>query len=594
MKTHSHLRIAFALLLILAARLYALPDVKFDKSKSLGTWEQFVTSLGLQDSPAYGAAVFLDTDLLVAGAVQNSWSGREDREVRRANVGRVVRQEGGPDIVVYDFEEIYTIDAQNESLPSKIVLFGRRPAAIVADGQISNWPSERGSRLSIEAHNSCNPDNLAEKAPSAARGGDGYVRHDSKWGTVFVGAGSGGYGSAGDSGMPGVNSDKAGLPPGSGGPASFSWGILRPGSAGGDVIEQWPGGKRHLGAAAGGAIWLKSGGRLDVHEISALGKMGDDINLRWTGGGSGGHVIVESPEVPRLTYLYVRGNGAWSSQQGGVGVVEFRGTPGMPEFADYGYVSGGSTDVAVPVGLPAGISFSGREPKLVQSVREVKRPRVPAPTTTASTPRPATRERKLRVAASVSAPVRSFPAKVRYRLRPPGASVFGPWSTDELPAGTVRLKSWNREPSAQAEGKWQAEIVGEDNKGRRSTGKVVEVLVDHTKPSVWLDSQSVKPTGRPGKYNLETFVGDQSLDQHAVSSGPARVEYRLKRPGATKFGKWTRFALGDKRQYPNWPSATVLVPVSLVAAVKGLWTVQIRAVDLVGNIGDTQSITIRQ
>jgi hypothetical protein len=275
-------------------------------------------------------------------------------------------------------------------------------------------------------------------------------------------------------------------------------------------------------------------------------------------------------------------------------VVEFRGTPGMPDFADYGYVSGGSTNVAVPVGLPAGISFSGREPKLDQNVLEVRRPRIPAPTTTASTPRPATRERKLRIAASVSAPVRNFPAKVRYRLRPPGAFVFGPWSTDELPAGTARLKSWSKEPPVQAEGNWQAEIVGEDNKGRRSTGKVVEVLVDHTKPSVWLDSQSIKPTGQPGKYNLETFVGDQSLNQHAVGSGPARVEYRLKRPGTTSFGKWTRFALGDKSQYPNWPSATVFVPVTLDAAVKGNWAVQVRAVDLVGNIGDSATLEVRQ
>lgn len=590
MKTDRHLRIAFASFLVLAAPLHALPDIKFDKSKSLGTWEQFVTSLGLQDSPAYGPAVFLDTDRLVAGAVRNSWSGREGREVLRENVGRLVQQNGGPDIVVYDFEEIYTIDAQNESLPSKIILFGRRPAAIVADGQISNWPSERGSRLSIEAHNSCNPDNLAEKATSTAQGGDGYVQ-DSEWGTVLVGAGSGGYGSAGDSGMPGVNSDRVGLLPGSGGPASFSWGILRPGSAGGDVIEQWPAGKRHLGAAAGGAVWLKSGGRLDVHEITALGKMGDDLNLRWTGGGSGGHVIVDSPEIPRLAYVYVRGNGAWSSQQGGVGVVEFRGTPGMPDFADYGYIWGGNGGDAVPVGLPAGISFSGREPKLDQNVLEVARPRILAPTTTVSTPRPATRERKLRIAASVSAPVRSVPAKVRYRLRPPGANVFGPWSTDELPAGTSRLKSWTKEPSALAEGKWQAEIVGEDNKGRRSTGKVVEVLVDHTKPSVWLDSRSIKPTGQPGGYNLETFVDDWSSNQHAVSSGPLRLEYRLRRPGAASFSRWLPFSLG---QSPNWPSNAVLVPLTLDPAVNGSWTVQIRAVDLVGNIGEAQTLTIQQ
>jgi hypothetical protein len=593
MKTPRDILITIASFLSLAAQGHALPDVKFDKSKSLGTWEQFVTSLGLQDSPAYGPSVFLDTDRLVAGAVRNGWSGREGREVLRENVGRLVQQKGGPDIVVYDFEEIYTIDAQNESLPSKIILFGRRPAAIVADGQISNWPSERGSRLSIEAHNSCNPDNLAEKATSTARGGDGYVQ-DSEWGTVLVGAGSGGYGSAGDSGMPGVNSDRAGLLPGSGGPASFSWGILRPGSAGGDVIEQWPGGERHLGAAAGGAVWLKSGGRLDVHEISALGKMGDDINLRWTGGGSGGHVIVESPEIPRLTYVYVYGNGAWSSQEGGVGVVEFRGTPGMPDFPDYGYIWGGSSGVDVPVGLPAGISFSGREPKLTQSVREVRRPRIPPPAVSARTLQVTSRQRSFTVDAAASAPAGSFPARIRYRLRPPGAEVFGPWFVDELPPGSARRKSWRKDLSAPTEGKWQVEVVVEDNKGSRSTGKVAEVALDHTKPTVWLDAKSIKRTDQPGRFNLETFVSDWSSNRHAVNSGPARVEYRLKRPGATRFGKWRRFALGDKDQYPNWPSATVLVPATLKPLQSGTWTVEMRAVDLAKNISEIATLEIRQ
>ena len=90
MKTHRHLRIAFASLFLLVGPLHALPDVRFDKSKSLGTCEQFVTSLGLQDSTAYGPTVFLDTDLLVAGAVQNGWNGREDQRIAARECGPVL------------------------------------------------------------------------------------------------------------------------------------------------------------------------------------------------------------------------------------------------------------------------------------------------------------------------------------------------------------------------------------------------------------------------------------------------------------------------------------------------------------------------
>jgi hypothetical protein len=608
----SGLLCALLLLCLTIAPLHALPNIK--SNASLGNWYDFLRSMNLHNDPQpHQVVVFFDTDRLVAGkwrGDRGSLIGRSSvlagggfdksrRDVRRENVGRLVSQTGGPDIVVYDFDEIYTIGPDGKSLPSQIVIFGRRPAAVVADGQISNWPSSNpGNRLQISAFNSCDPDNPAVKSPATARGGPGQAFY---WEDAFgkrwvdqVGAGSGGYGSPGADGIGGAQvAELAGISPGRGGRAKFSWNILRPGSAGGDVIERWSRGRRFRGGAAGGAVWIKSGGRLDLNGMYARGGGGDNLNLRWTGGGSGGHVIIDSPEVPRLTYLYVDGGGVFPPQIGGVGVVEFRGTPKMPEFPNSGSINGGMKGIPpVPIGLPRGARLSQREPQIFGNFKEVVRPRVPAPALTALAPRSLTNARKFAVEAQATA--KNVPAVMRYRVRPPGATFFGRWSSDTLPGATQR-KSWQKEITARnKEGLWQVEVVAEDTQGVRSTGRVLDVLVDQSKPTVSLDPRSVKATSQPGGYSVEAFVGDRSHNQYAVSSGPARVEYRLRRPRATKFGRWIRFALGDKTQYPSWPSARVQVPVSLNPTIAGDWLVEMRAVDLAGNVGDVRSFAIKQ
>lgn len=578
------------LVALVAAPLHALPDIR--SNKSLGNWYNFVRSMSLHTDSR--AIVFFDTDLLVAGRDAGVWG---ERQVLRRQVGRVVAQNRGPDIVVYDFDEIYTLGPRGERLPASIVLYGRRPAAIVADGQISNWPQDWSNPLRIDANNSFDPNSpqmtlppwlkfRGDKAPSTARGGDGYAIVDPTFGSVTVGAGSGGYGTPG---ADGYGTHLPGFPPGRGGLARFSWNVLRPGSPGGDVIERWAGGERYRGGAAGGAVWIKSGGRLEVATIDARGEGGREVTQRWPGGGSGGHVIIESPEIPRLGYVRLDGDIG-----GGNGVLEFRGTPGMPDFFDSGHIYGGPESGAVPVGLPRGVTFSRREPQLEGEIKEVSRPRAPAPTVTVSAPRLVTKHRTFEVMASASTASGRTAANIRYRLRAPGAKLFGPWTSKPLPSGGERRKSLRLDMTSRTQGNWQAEVVAEDTSGRRSTGKVVEVLVDHTKPTVFLDRESViRLKDQPGGYKLETFIGDPS-SHPAVASEPVRVEYRLKQPGATKFGKWTRFALGDKDQYPSWPSATVLVPVTLKPLQSGTWRVEMRAVDLAGNISEIAVLDIRQ
>jgi len=126
----------------------------------------------------------------------------------------------------------------------------------------------------------------------------------------------------------------------------------------------------------------------------------------------------------------------------------------------------------------------------------------------------------------------------------------------------------------------------------------MEVLVDQTKPQLYVDSLSgVSAVGPAGSYVVEALVSDffpnfQYPLDYKDSSGPARVEYRLKRPGSLEFGKWRRFSVGDKSQYPGWPSATVLVPVTLDPVLSGTWRVEMRVVDAAGNVSESTTLVV--
>jgi hypothetical protein len=78
------------------------------------------------------------------------------------------------------------------------------------------------------------------------------------------------------------------------------------------------------------------------------------------------------------------------------------------------------------------------------------------------------------------------------------------------------------------------------------------------------------------------------------ASGPARVEYRLKRPGANRFGNWRRVTVGAPDQHAEWPYVQLTIPVTLDPLVRGEWAMEVRAVDLAGNISDADSTTIEQ
>ncbi len=580
----------------LAAPLHALPEIKFDKSKSLGTWQQFVTSLGLQKKP--NAAIYFDTDRLVVGEqVAYSFDFEpEHRRQIRTGVGRVVKQAGGPDIVVYDFDEIYTAVGPSASikLPTTIYIFGRRPAAIVADGQISNWPAE-ALLLTIYALNSCDPNDTTKRAEAGlGRGGDGrltrYVRKTDGQEIFDVSeGGGGGYGTAGASGRDTDGRPHHFLSGGLGGAVSYSWDVLRPGSPGGRLYALSDSGSvtYEAGGVGGGAVWIKSGGRLDLNRIYAWGGNGYGGNTSLLpAGGSGGHVILESPEIPNLFMAQLSGGG----YRGGAGVLEFRGTPGAPKLG--GIIAGDSREeIRVPVGLPGVLKLDKAVYDETHEPAISSRPRIPVPAVTASTPRRATNAQKFVVAASATGV--NIPASVRYRVRPPRATFFGRWITAPLPAGGKKNKSWQTNVVSRAEGIWQVEVVADDTKGGRSTGKVVSVTVDRRRPGIDFSEAAARPAAKRGDYTIGALVYDYDKDGIGKeASGPARVEYRLKRPGSNSWGNWTRVTLGNKTQYPDWPSLSLRVPFRLDPAIRGKWTLEVRVLDVAGNASDGKMLTV--
>lgn len=594
------LPIAALVLVLFGAPLHALPEVKFDKSKSLGSWRAFVTSLGLQKKP--DAAIYFDTDRLVVGEFETKFPYSSDFEPEkrrqiRTGVGRLVKQVGGPDIVVYDFDEIYSAVGPSASikLPSTIYLFGRRPAAIVADGQISNWPAE-ARLLTIYALNSCDPNDTSKSAQAGqGRGGDGgwrqYVRDDGQEIFAASGGGSGGYGTPGARGFDSDGRPHHFLPGGQGGAVSYSWDVIRPGSPGGGSYTLSDAGSvtYEAGGVGGGAVWIKSGGRLDLDWIFATGGNGLGAS---PAGGSGGHVVIESPEIPNVFMVQSSGG----MYRAGAGVVEFRGTPGAPKVG--GIIGGTANEVVrVPVALPGRLKLdedvygaSGPLPKPVV----FSRLRVPVPTVTGSAPRRFTNAQKFVVAAAATAA--NIPAAVRYRLRPPGSTFFSSWITELLPAGSTKNKSWEKEVTSRKQGRWQVEVVADDAKGGRSTGKVVDVLVDWIKPQCYSPiNDAVEQTAEPGSYKVKVYADDyDSAGVGTNASGPARVEYRLKRPGATRFGNWRRVTVGAPDQHAEWPYVQLIIPVTLDPLVRGEWAMELRVVDLAGNISDADSITIEQ
>ena len=150
--------------------------------------------------------------------------------------------------------------------------------------------------------------------------------------------------------------------------------------------------------------------------------------------------------------------------------------------------------------------------------------------------------------------------------------------------------------TSRKQGRWQVEVLADDAKGGRSTGKVVEVLVDRIKPQCYTPTNdAVQPTGKPGSYRVKVYADDYDSSGVATdASGPARVEYRLRRPGATRFGNWRRVTVGAPDQHAEWPYVQLTLPVTLDPLVRGEWAMELRAVDLAGNISDADSLVIKQ
>lgn len=345
--------------------------------------------MGLPRS-SFSEIVYLNTDTLTAGILSDRLSDhmhwnvlKVPRTELRQNVGRVVAQVNGPDIVVYDFTEIVTQLGTPEIYPREVelLIIGQRPAAIVCQGAIgaynSSFPSTSdfeepsdSADLSISALNSCDPDNPYEvRWPGSSPGGDGSVRFaEAGAGSIVYFSGTGGSGGYGGSGREGGSDIQYTVtaPGGAGGVASFNWGVLQPGSPGGDGL--YVGSSSYTrGGPGGGALLIKAKGSIALAEVSARG--GFPNGLRG-GYGSGGHVVIDCPGAVRVGRIYIAGG----SINAGGGVVEFRNTTRVLGSGSGGpqVWSGSSSPGAEPqwgvVGIPQGVAFPSSGSTITQAV----------------------------------------------------------------------------------------------------------------------------------------------------------------------------------------------------------------------------------
>lgn len=282
-------------------------------------------------------------------------------------------------------------------------------------------------------------------------------------------------------------------------------------------------------------------GRLSVGEIQAHGSNELAYYEAQNGGGSGGHVVIESPEVPDVGTLYLNGAAApptlASFHAGGAGVVEFRGTPAAPKIGYlYGNFPNETTFGRVPVGLPKGLNFTGREPEGYVAgliYRIDPRPKVSAPAVTVSAPNRHANRRNFQMKAAATG--RNVPTFIRYRLRPPGASVFGPWTSEILP-GVGEKKIWQKNLLPRGrDGRWQVEAMVEDAKGVRSTGKIVAIFLDNTPPTV-------EVRNAPGGLALAKEDHFELTGSAKDNVAPTRLEFRVQPPGGN-YGGWQKTKL---------------------------------------------------
>jgi len=588
----SGLLCALLLLCLTIAPLHALPDVK--SNKSLGNWYDFVAGMGMVGEPD-GVHVFFDTDRLEAGKAVPSYAysvitRSATLSVLKTNVGRLVPQSNGPDIVVYDFDEILTFGGpENRRVPHQIAIFGRRPAAIVADGQISNWPASSrtdGRKLQVTALNSCDVVSpyLAIAVPISP-GGQGSQAFEGSLVSNGPGGG-GGYGGAGESGAIGSI-----LPSGSygsggaGGRAKFDWGTLRVGSRGGyaaGVNEVYD---RGLG---GGAVWIKSGGRLALHSVLAEGGSA----FRYGGAGSGGHIILESPEAPDIGSISLGGGsgGYMGGGDGGGGVVQFRG---MTKLASATSIYGGSEEVEKVarrsvVGLPRGVGFNGGD---IYGCRVVRQPRPVAPILTMSeTPLYSSAAGEFLLRATVTGKELKT---LRYRVRPSGEGeqMFGKRTDVRLKGGSPERKIWRRKFQFSGDGLRQIEVAAVDAAGRTSQAKVATIIIDSRKPA-WDRNRGLEILNQTG---AELGI----LARLREESPLAGLEYRLRLDGSDEASDWTLIEVPISEENPNeympQPSASWIparerkITFPLVLPGEGLWSLEVRAVDVAGNTSDSKS-----
>ncbi|MCP4678026.1 MAG: hypothetical protein GY854_21430 [Deltaproteobacteria bacterium] len=224
----------------------------------------------------------------------------------------------------------------------RVKITGQRPLMLISTDEVNI----RGTLMALDDIYSnkghaggynCTSASGAQNGNGPGGGGAGY---DS------AGAGGGGYcgfGGQGGEGEDGLQS------PGEGGSSYGNAEIipLKGGSAGGKGPQQYGGG-------GGGAIQIVSAASISVHSLGIISMPGNhgDANAG-NGGGSGGAILLEAPEVEISGVLAVNGGGA------GAGDLHSDGVHGQPSDSP---AQGGTDDVASNGGNGSGADIIDGQP----------------------------------------------------------------------------------------------------------------------------------------------------------------------------------------------------------------------------------------
>ncbi|MEY5100099.1 MAG: hypothetical protein RJA36_2818 [Pseudomonadota bacterium] len=155
-------------------------------------------------------------------------------------------------------------------------------------------------------------------------------------------------------------------------------------------------------------------------------------------------------------------------------------------------------------------------------------------------------------------------AKVEYRVKGPGASDFGNWSASYTAPAT----------DGSADGAYLVEVRQTDKAGNVSASESIGYTLDTSKPAMPNATLTSDSSNGGAGFAADGISNSGAITVPANAEAGAKLEYRVKVPGAAAFSGW---------------SETYTAPVTDGSA-DGAYVVEVRQTDKAGNVSSSQSI----